>query len=340
MIFLTLRLKNLYCFKDTVIDFTYLEQSKDTVLNNNPLEGFPEIRFKRINLLMGANASGKTSLAKVMYGINSFLSGGSLEYVKEGIDSSKGLGSIEVVYITPSTSEVHHLEVEVCSDGITKEVHRKQPLIASKSLVNTIEDVCTAEPAFCYDLEHTIPYPEFKSIGIATGRLELNTTDSNYHYLVNGNKVHSSRPAQKNVRLYKKILRCFDSSIANVLPVENAESDYVIQFENGNTVTVKEGIVAKDEGQYLSKGTKEAVPVVLLVSSLLSSKSLSTAFFMDGGMGYAHPLLERAILDVVFENLNPYSQFFYTTHTYESLKHSIPDGNFTFFQKGDGVKTT
>ena len=340
MVFLTLRIKNLYCFKDTKIDLTYPKSSSNTILNNEPLEGFPEIRFKRVNVLMGANASGKTTLGKVMYGINSFLSGGDLEYVKDGISASEGLGSIEVTYITPHTSEIHHLELEVGLEGISKEVHRKQSLVASKSLTKTLEDICTAEPTFYYDSEHlhSVRYPEFKSVGIVTGQIGLVDTTSEYYYLINGEQVHWSSSIQEDTKALKKILQCFDPSISNLLPIKGLRSTYVIKFENGDSIIAKQEHSTEKSRERLSKGTQEAIKAASLVSTVQNAKDLSTTFFLDGGLGYAHPLLESTVLGIVVGKLNPYSQLFYTTHTYENLKHSIPNSNFTFLQEVDGIK--
>ena len=340
MVFLTLRIKNLYCFKDTKLDFTCSKDTGSTVLKNEPLKGLPEVQFKRINVLIGSNASGKTSLARIMYGISGFLSGGDLEYVKDGISTSEGLGSIEVTYITPHTSEIHHLELEINLEGISKEVHRKEPLVASKPLIKTLEDIYTADPTFYYDSEHlhNVRYPEFKSVGVATGQVGLVGTNNTYHYLINGEQVYWSNTIQEDIKVLKKILQYFDPSISNVLPIKGLRGTYVIKFENGDSIIAKQEHSTEKSRERLSKGTQEAIKVASLVSTVRNSKDLSTTFFLDGGLGYAHPLLENTILGIVIGNLNPYSQLFYTTHTYENLKHSIPNSNFTFLQEVDGIK--
>lgn len=343
MIFLKLKLNNLYMFKDTEVDFTYPRKRPNSTIKHEYLKDFPNINFKRVNIFMGSNASGKTTLAKVMCGINNFLYGKELHHVKDAIHLPQHSASFELTYITPQTSEIHYLEVEINQKGIKKEVYRKQLLVASKSLPKTLEDVRSIEPTFYYDSEHlhNVPNPGFKSVGVTTGQVTLDSADNTFwHYLFSDGNTHSGNFIHENLKLLKQVLQAFDNSIIEVHPVEETENAYVIKFENEDGVIVKNGNIAGQDRGRLSRGTQEAIEIASLLSSILHSKDLSSTFFVDEKMAYSHSEMERAILNVMIEKLNPYSQIFYTTHNYDVLEMNFPSHSFTFLKKDKSIQVS
>ena len=63
-----LKLVNLCCFRDFHVNFSYPRK-----VENEYLEGFPNFRYKKINIIMGSNATGKTSLGRVILSIFNFI---------------------------------------------------------------------------------------------------------------------------------------------------------------------------------------------------------------------------------------------------------------------------
>ncbi len=74
MIFLNLYVDNIFLFENFNINFTYSKKLRYTTIDNEYLEGYKNFKYRKVNIIMGANSSGKTSLGKVMMYIQNYLS--------------------------------------------------------------------------------------------------------------------------------------------------------------------------------------------------------------------------------------------------------------------------
>ena len=73
MIVLNLELDNLFGFENFKINFSYLDNIKNSSIKDEFLKDRPNFRYKKVNILLGANATGKTSIGKAMMAIFNFL---------------------------------------------------------------------------------------------------------------------------------------------------------------------------------------------------------------------------------------------------------------------------
>ena len=76
MIVLNLKLNNIYGFSNFSIDFSYPKKIVNSLIEDEYLEGRPNFRYKKAVILMGANATGKTSLGKALLNIVNFINSG------------------------------------------------------------------------------------------------------------------------------------------------------------------------------------------------------------------------------------------------------------------------
>ena len=73
MIVMKVKLDNLYAFKDFEIDMSYPKKTVKSSIENEFLYGYPNFRYKKVNIIIGSNASGKTTLGKAMMNILNFI---------------------------------------------------------------------------------------------------------------------------------------------------------------------------------------------------------------------------------------------------------------------------
>ena len=66
MIILNLMLNGIYGFDDFTINFSYPKKIVHSIIENESLPGRERFRYKKVVVLMGANATGKTSLGKAL----------------------------------------------------------------------------------------------------------------------------------------------------------------------------------------------------------------------------------------------------------------------------------
>lgn len=82
MIILNAKLNNVYGFKDFDIAFSYPKKIVNSIIENEHLAGRPNFRYKKAVILMGSNATGKTSLGKALLNIISFINTGMFQLLQ------------------------------------------------------------------------------------------------------------------------------------------------------------------------------------------------------------------------------------------------------------------
>ena len=76
MILLNIRLNNIYGFRDFTADFTYPKKVVNSFIEDEHLAGRPRFRYKKAVVLIGANATGKTSFGKALLRIFRYIESG------------------------------------------------------------------------------------------------------------------------------------------------------------------------------------------------------------------------------------------------------------------------
>lgn len=339
MIFLKLKIDNFYMFKNTFIDFTYSKKINNSTIEGEYLEEFPNIKYKKVCIFMGANASGKTSLGRVMCAINNYLVGRPIEDVTSKICDKDKNASVEVIYITPETKTINKLSVLLNTSGLVHEEYAFLKLRKSKSLLDTLEEIDTIKPNFVYGIngEHgDIENPGFKSVAFSKG-YELCGNYNNWNYMFCTSSSLTGVEENTDVELLKKILNTFDSSIIDVKKIQESNKNaYVIKFANGNDVITEDGRILDEDR--LSRGTLESIEVAGFVDFLM--RNHDATLFLDEKMAYSHSELELSVLNLMIEQLGKNSQLFYTSHNYDVLEMSLPSHSYTFMRKEDFVEVT
>lgn len=336
MIFLQLKIDNFYMFKGTLIDFTYPKKIQNSTIEGEYLEEFPNIKYKRVCIFMGANASGKTSLGRVMCAINNYLVGALIEDVPSKICDKDKNASFEVIYITPKTKTINKLSVSLNTSGLVHEEYTFLKLRKSKSLLDTLEEIDTIKPNFVYDIngEHDdIKNPGFKSVAFSKGYNLCGYYSWNYMFCTSSS--FTGVEENTGVELLKKILNAFDSSIIDVKKIQESNKNaYVIKFANGDDVITEDGKIL--DADRLSRGTLESIEVAGFVDFLM--RSHDATLFLDEKMAYSHSELELSVLNLMIEKLGRNSQLFYTSHNYDVLEMNLPSHSYTFMKKEDFVE--
>ena len=68
-----LKFQNVLGFKDIHFNFSYPRKIKNNTLGDECLKGIPNFRYKKVNIIMGSNSNGKSSLGIAIWKICMFL---------------------------------------------------------------------------------------------------------------------------------------------------------------------------------------------------------------------------------------------------------------------------
>ena len=66
MVVMDLKLDNLCAFRNFHVNFSYPKKIVNSYIENEHLERMSNFRYKKVNIIMGSNATGKTSLRRLI----------------------------------------------------------------------------------------------------------------------------------------------------------------------------------------------------------------------------------------------------------------------------------
>ena len=73
MVILDVRMDNLYAFKNFHMNLSYPKKIVGSSIAEEHLAGYPNFRYKKVNIIMGGNASGKTTFGYMLMHIFNFI---------------------------------------------------------------------------------------------------------------------------------------------------------------------------------------------------------------------------------------------------------------------------
>lgn len=74
MIVMDLKIDNFFAFNNFHINMSYPKKIVDSLINPEHLQDRPNFRYKKVNIILGANATGKTSLGRILMSSFNFIS--------------------------------------------------------------------------------------------------------------------------------------------------------------------------------------------------------------------------------------------------------------------------
>ena len=355
MIITRLNIDNLYGFSNIEIDLSYKRKNPKSSIPNEFLPKRPNFNFKRVCIISGTNASGKTSLGKIICGLENFIKRKNIIKYLNAICDRTRPATILIEFVTPSTNEMHQLELEFVDSGMAI---RKLKYITTPI---GMKDSCTNVRKRLQTIKEKQKNPNGKYIDSDISGVsqafddfsEIEIDDLGWMFMFSENKsedkANSTHHASQD--LVFRILNSFDSSIKSVdaviPPSETKKSaksrnkditGYIIKFHNDDSVLINaSGEIAgsQESANRFSKGTYDAIKLTNFIGRIIAEGKAknSCTHFLDEQMAYSHSYLEQHILNLIIEKLSPTAQFFYTTHNYDVLDMGFPSHSFLFMRK-------
>lgn len=321
MVILDVRLDNFYAFKNFHMNLTYPKKIVGSSIGEEHLAGHSNFRYKKVNVIMGGNASGKTTFGYMLMNIFNFIERKNYELLTDAINdkSKEAFFAIDMAVrsnylyritctITPSAEEKYtpdNFILEIRQEAITGRDSYESCLKKLESAEYVRADSYIEELEKIEQLDWMFEHPE------DTKRI-----------LVLPDKDEVFRATLEN------ILKALDPSILCVEISKEVKRAYVIRLKDRDVVL--------QHGEHftttvLSSGTKAGVEVARVISSL--KKKRISFCYCDEKFPYIHSDIEKATLSLMIELLRPNSQLFFTTHNTDILDMNLPKHSFTFMRK-------
>lgn len=350
MIFLSLACDNIFMFKDFYIDFTYDRKINHFLSEHDAI--FPEsnINVRKKMLLLGGNASGKTTFGILLCAISNFIIGmpisnSRLNLYNAIFDKNKD-SKFSVDFVCDH--DAYRLECIFNSNGIKKEEWRKVKVYKSYNIKKLRQQLDSAKVISLFtnnDSEQisTLQQRVFVSnimsrYNLANKKLQALLSGIGFHYFFsNYSDQNSDNKINTSVDMINNILPVIDNSVDKVVALQPDDkqlktTSYLISFKNGEQLTIPDGDLSSVAQDRLSHGTYEVLSFLSILQEVKYRRTHT--IYIDEKLPHLHAELE-AYLVIKLLLINRDAQIFFTTHNSELLDLNVPSNTFLLFKRGD-----
>lgn len=320
MIVMDLNIDNFFAFKNFHMNMSYPKKIVNSNIENEFLKERENFRYKKVNILMGGNATGKTSIGRMLMAIFNFIDKKEYTNLLEKICDKNKEASFSMDFVVQSY-KLYRLNVKILppknkkSDVELKVYTRSTEIKLRDSYESCIKRIETVpvemENNFITELEKIehlgwlFSYPSDAASGV------INCPEN---------------PQFPQILDYT--LRALDPSIKKVVALETVKNTFIIQM-NSQDLIVQDGEVIKSN--ILSSGTKAGIDVASMLSSILAGER--GFYYCDEKFSHIHSEIEKAFLSIMISGLKDNDQLFFTTHNTDILDMKLPKHTFSFLRK-------
>lgn len=370
---LSLRCDNLFMFKDFFVDFTYKRkrgQKEYEISKQDALFHDSKIYVRKRLIILGGNASGKTTFGRLLCAINNFIVGrevkpSAVNLYQALCDKEKdGFFSVEFVVSIPNI-ETKKIEYWAYRIGCTFDINGKQKeflkrvRVYKSYTIDKLRECLDREPEILSDvdfdkadslIEEAVRRRDnapFNSILLKEPENKKYLNELNFSigfYYLFSSFADTSRDISNIVpiELFNQVLPKIDNSISSVELLATEETNvktnsYLIRFKHGDPLTVPDNDLMRADRDRLSHGTYEVLSFLEILAELRKRKD--NIFYIDEQLAHLHPELEAYLLMKFFYS-DASSQLFFTSHDNDLLKLNVPSRTFLLFKRNEDQSNT
>ena len=330
MVIMNLHLDNFLIFNDFALCMSYPKKIVRSSIEDEHLAGRERFRYKKVIVLMGANATGKTALGRILMSMFNFIDSKEYSGIVKLIEDNKKAAKFSIDLAFPDF-QLYRINAyfkalrddteEYGSDNIAVEVWHEN-ILPGDSYERCEERLSANRPAsndnYIKVLE-TVPKM---------------TWYFQYPFAPGGN-LRTLMPfnTEKYCMTLEKTLKALDPRILNVTKVDEAvktNRTFIIQYPNFSVI-IRNGTIV--DTNILSSGTVDGIGIANFITSMkMQDVSL---YYCDEKFAHVHSEAERAFLSVFIDLLGPDQQLFYTTHNSDILDMDLPKHSYAFLRRDE-----
>ena len=324
MIVMDMKVDNFYALNNFHLNMSYPKRIVGSYIKNEYLRDRPNFRYKKVNILMGANATGKTSIGKMLMQIFNFIDKKQYHALTQIITDKSKTASFSIDFVGDDyiLNRVYAMISPLDGDKYNSaDIRVKVQSVKINSRDNY--ETCSQRLDDNFD-------------GCGGNYLEeLDKIDGlswifqyPFDYTADNRNFYEPIDNEKYRSILENILKTLDSSILKVEISEEIKNTYIIRYPY-KSVIIQDGKISGSN--MLSSGTVAGVEVAGFLTSII--EDAFGFYYCDEKFSYIHSDVEKAILSLMIQRLNDNDQLFFTTHNMDILDLPLPKHSFTFLKK-------
>lgn len=319
MIIMDLRMDNFFAFQNFYMNMSYPKKIVGSYIPNEHLRDRENFRYKKVNILMGGNATGKTSIGKMMMAVCNFMNRGEASQLTQYVTDPSREAVLTMDFVaqqfvlcrlnirlTPENDR-EHMSVSLCKRETA--INKRD---SYESCVQRLDELPLE-----YRSDYAAVLDEIESIGW------MFTYPSDM-----AGKMADFPQDDDFAKVLGYTLRTLDPAIRDVSRLKEVENTYVIHMNSGDLL-MQDGQVIKRN--ILSSGTLAGIDIASLIFSIY--KGECGFYYCDEKFSYVHSELEKVFLTLMIHGLKDNEQLFFTTHNSDILDLPLPKHTYTFLKK-------
>lgn len=322
MIIMDIKVDNLYSFRNFHMNMSYENKIDDSNVPNECLQDRHNFLYKKLNILMGANATGKTSLGKLMRSFLNYFLDGEYHRFTHVIDNYRENASLSVDFVT-ELNRLYRFQMKIapCCDYQYTSDKVEVQIYYTEIEENDSYKICAEK------LDRDILNGVCKRVTYE--QIRTNGWYFSYPYDSEQGKIYASiEDNKKYIMILERILKTLDPSIQKVTKSVESENMYIIKFTHRDVI-IKDGTIANAD--VLSSGTKAGLDISYIIASIICGKH--DLYYCDELFSYVNSDIEKTCLSILIDRLTDRKQLFFTTHNIDILDMQLPDHSFSFLRK-------
>ena len=313
MIVLNVSLNNVLGFTDFNINFSYPKKIVNSIIENEHLADRPNFRYKKVVLLMGANATGKTSLGKALSKIFKYINSGNTSLLLDMVEPGE-TGAFTVDFVN-NGYVLHRLSATIDSDNANIELFHSQA---------TIEEKDSYEKC-------TVKLSEPKALSTNARALKKLFGELNYRFAypeIESTFSISGVKQKTLLKTLKAVVGTLDPTLTDVSVSKDLRDSFIIRRRE-TEIIIQEGKLLNRE--VLSSGTAEGIDIAVFLASIMSD--VNSFYYCDEHFSYIQSDIEKRIFGIMIDYLKDNEQLIFTTHNTDMLDLNLPKHSFAFLRK-------
>lgn len=317
MIVLNLELKGIYGFDDFHINFSYPKKIVNSIIEHEHLKGRERFRYKKAVILMGANATGKTSLGKALLRIFGYISDGNPSPLFDMAADNNGYFCIDFVN---GDYRLQRLAVRI--DALNEDIDIRyqtadiDTMDSYEKCVKKLNDQtvkAASKPLkkLVGNIQYRFAYPEIEK--------SLKLTGANKKVLLK--TLHA-------------VIGTLDPTLQDVRLSKDLKDTFIIR-RGGTEIIIQEGKLLNRD--ILSSGTAEGIDVAMFLAAMATRES--SFYYCDEHFSYIQSDIEKRIFGIMMDRIGENEQLIFTTHNTDMLDLNLPKHSYVFLRKHleDGI---
>lgn len=322
MIIMGLKLDGFFSFEKFEVNFSYPKKLVNSNIEGEYLSTRKNFRYKKINIFMGANASGKTTFGKSLVAVLNFLHKKDYEILLKAIKNNKKASfSIDLVI----EEKLYRVECSIKEKDIDF-------LKISSTPIGINDSYEKAEKKLKKIYVYLRKNDNTDNLEILEGLKNIPQEKLSWFFTFPGNGNRMSGILKEeviDVKVLECVLKTLDSSIIKVVKSKEVKNTYHIHFKDKTILTIQEGEVIREN--ILSSGTLEGISISYVISAMC--KKNHDFYYIDEKFSYIQSDVEMNLLNLMIDLLGKDNQLFFTTHNVEVLDLFLPIHTYNFFKK-------